>query len=120
MVSEPDQTLSMLDLFRSELESHSLALEKGLGSVETCEAQIETLVRAAHSLRGAARLVQLEAAAMLAQAMEEVLATGQKGTHRLSASAIDDLCAANGFFRQLAKCSASEIPATASGRRHRP
>ena len=116
MVSEWGQTLSMLDLFRSELESHSLALEKGLGSVEACEAQIETLVRAAHSLRGAARLVHLESAATLAQAMEEVLATGQKSTHRLGASAVDNLCAANGFFRQLAKCSASEIPASVEAR----
>lgn len=50
MVSDPGPEVSMLDLFRMELESHSLALEKGLVSVEACEERIEGLARAAHSI----------------------------------------------------------------------
>src|SRR5512143_262340 len=99
----------MLDLFRSELESHSLALEKGLISVEACKERVEMLVRAAHSLRGAARLVRLESAARLAQAMEEILTAAQKGARPLSATAVEDLRTANDLFHQLAERSASEI-----------
>jgi two-component system sensor histidine kinase and response regulator WspE len=112
VVSEPGDNLSLLDLFRAELDSHSLALEKGLVSVEACEERVEPLVRAAHSLRGAARIVQLDRAARLAQAIEEVLTAVQHGARRLSAAEVDHLRAANDLFRQLARCSASEIPAS--------
>ena len=84
MVSDPGDNLSMLDLFLKELESCSLALEKGLVSVEKCEEQVKALVRAAHSLRGAARIVQLNGAAGLAQAMEEELTAVQHGARRLT------------------------------------
>ncbi len=116
MVSNPGDDLSMLDLFRSELESHSRALEEGLVSVEACEKSVRSLVRAAHSLRGAARLVQLDGAARLAQATEEVLLAVQGGALSLSASTLDALRAANNFFRQLAQGSASEIPANVAAR----
>ena len=80
MVSSSGDNVSMLDMFLTELESHSSALEKGLMSVETCEERVKALARAAHSLRGAARIVQLDGAAQLAQAMEEVLTAVQHGT----------------------------------------
>ena len=107
----------MLDLFHSELESHSLALEQGLVSAGARNGHIEVLLRAAHSLKGAARLVRLEAAARLAQAMEEALAAAQTSGQQLSDSAIDVLRRANDVFRQLARCSASEIPARLEDRR---
>jgi two-component system, chemotaxis family, sensor histidine kinase and response regulator WspE len=118
VVSDPGDNQSMLDLFLTELESHSLALEKGLVSVEACEERVKALARAAHSLRGAARIVQLDGAARLAQAMEEVLTAVQHGARKLNAAKLDHLRAANDFFRQLAKCSAAEIPATLEARRH--
>ena len=117
MVKGPGDIVSMLDLFRSELERHSLALERGLVSVGTCEERIVQLVRAAHSLRGAARIVQLDCAARLAQAMEEVLAAGQKSEHRLGGAVVDSLRAANEVFRQLVQYNAEEIPARLDSRR---
>ena len=107
----------MLDLFRTELENHSLALEKGLVNSEVCEKHAEALVRAAHSLRGAARIVKLDVAAKLAQAMEEVLTTVQKGSRRLSDIEAGHLREANDLFRQLARCAPSEIPANLEARR---
>jgi two-component system, chemotaxis family, sensor histidine kinase and response regulator WspE len=117
VVSGPGDKVSMLDLFRSELERHSLAFEQGLVSVETCEERIAELVRAAHSLMGAARIVQLDCAARLAHAMEGVLAAVQKSEHHLSASLLDSLRAVNDVFRQLLEYSGEEIPAKIESRR---
>ena len=71
---------SMLELFRLEAESQAeilsagvLAIEEQRQSAET----IESLMRAAHSLKGAARIVGLDAAVQVAHALEDVfLAAG--------------------------------------------
>ena len=70
----------MLELFRLEAESQAeilsagvLAIEEQRQSAET----IESLMRAAHSLKGAARIVGLDAAVQVAHALEDVfLAAG--------------------------------------------
>ncbi len=111
MVDDRGDNVSMLDLFRSELESHSLVLEQGLVSVETCEEHIENLVRAARSLKGAARIVRLESVGRVAQAMEETLSAVQSGVEHLSGSTVDSLREANDLLRQLTRYSALEIPA---------
>ncbi len=113
MVSEPGEVLSLLDLFHAELETHSLALEKGLASGETHQerSRLEPLTRAAHSLKGAARIVGLDQAARLAQDMEELLTAAQNGTRQLSTTDLDHLRAATDFLRRLAACPPSEIPA---------
>ncbi len=117
MVSDPGDIPSLLDLFRAELETHSLALEKGLASGETHQERnrLEPLTRAAHSLKGAARIVGLDRAARLAQAMEELLTAAQNGTRLLSAADLDHLRAATDFFRRLAPCPPSEIPGNLEG-----
>jgi two-component system sensor histidine kinase and response regulator WspE len=117
VVSDSGDDLAMLDLFHRELESHTLALEKGLVDFKTCEEHVTMLVRAAHSIRGAAHLVRLDGAERLAQAMEGALTSAQKGTHRFSASAFDSLRAAYDLFRQLVQCSPAEIPASLEARR---
>jgi two-component system sensor histidine kinase and response regulator WspE len=117
VVSGPDDIVSMLDLFRSELERRSLALAQGLESVETCEERIAELMRAAHSLRGAARIVQLDSAARLAEAMEGVLAAVQESEHHMSASLLDSLRTGNDVFRQMLEYKAEEIPAKIESRR---
>ena len=72
----------MLELFRLEAESQAeilsagvLAIEEQRQSAET----IESLMRAAHSLKGAARIVGLDAAVQVAHALEDVfIAAGDK------------------------------------------
>ena len=80
MVSCSGDNVSLLDLFHAELETHLLALEKGLENVETSPGRehVESLARAAHSLRGASRIVGLDIAARLGQAMEELLSCSQE------------------------------------------
>jgi two-component system sensor histidine kinase and response regulator WspE len=112
VVSDAGDSLSLLDLFHAELETHSLTLEKGLASGETHQERnrLEPLTRAAHSLRGAARIVGLDRAARLAQAMEDLLTAAQNGTRQLSTDDLDHLRAATHFFRGLAACPSSDIP----------
>src|SRR4051812_48390509 len=68
--------LSMLDLFREEVEIHLPVLNEGLLALEKEPNQpkrLEALMRAAHSIKGAARIVGVEAAGQLAHVMEDCL-----------------------------------------------
>ena len=79
---------SMMDLFRMEAEERLTVLSQGLVALEGPGRRpqvIEPLMRAAHSLKGAARIVGLDAAVRVAHAMEDCLVAAQKG--ELSASA---------------------------------
>ena len=54
---------SMFELFRSEAESHSAALSEGLLAIEANPndlSRVEQLMRAAHSIKGAARIINLD------------------------------------------------------------
>lgn len=116
MVSKPGADPSMLDLFRTELEKHSLALEKGLASAEGVKERAPAMAHAAHSLRGAARIVGLGNAARLAQAMEEALTAAGAGARQVGAADVDHLRAATALFRHLAVCPPAEIPTNLDAR----
>ena len=70
----------MLELFRLEAESQAEILSSGVLAIEEqrhSAETIESLMRAAHSLKGAARIVGLDAAVQVAHALEDVfLAAG--------------------------------------------
>ena len=103
----------MLDLFRVELENNTRTLESGLVTAERDQTpeQIEPLMRAAHSIKGAARIVGLTAAVTLAHAMEDVLSAAQHGKRPLTSDAVDRLLKGNDFFAALARLEISELPA---------
>jgi len=96
-VSDGDQNLgdlSMLDLFRMEVEAQSAVLNQGLLALERDPAStedLESLMRAAHSIKGAARIVNLDTAVTLAHAMEDCFVAAQKGEVQFSADGIDTL-----------------------------
>jgi two-component system, chemotaxis family, sensor histidine kinase and response regulator WspE len=104
--------VSMLDLFHCELENHARLLEEGLlkAEGEASPSAIEPLMRAAHSIKGAARMVGLDLAVSLAHAMEDLLSATQHGKLRLAREHIDGLLRANDLFLGLAKESAASIP----------
>ena len=65
---------SLMELFRMEAESQIATLSTGLVSLEESSANpeaIEPLMRAAHSLKGAARIVGLDPIVRVAHAMED-------------------------------------------------
>jgi two-component system sensor histidine kinase and response regulator WspE len=84
----------MLELFRAELDTHLPVLSEGLLALEKDSGQpelLEALMRAAHSIKGAARIVGVEAAVQVAHVMEDCLVAAQKGELRFNADAIDVL-----------------------------
>lgn len=83
---------AMLDLFRAELDSQLKTLAAGLLALEQDPNQpqrLEALMRAAHSIKGAARIVDLQFAVQIAHAMEEDLVAAQRGQLRLTSAAVD-------------------------------
>lgn len=113
MNASPQPDLFLLEMLRTELETHSRVLEEGLVKVEGEQApeRIEPLMRAAHSIKGAARMLGLNTAVSLAHAMEDVLVAAQRGNLKLGSGHIDALLRANDAFAQLAKTEAARIPA---------
>ncbi len=109
----PNADLSLMDLFRIEVENHSQVLETDLVTVEAdpTPVRIEPLMRAAHSIKGAARIVGLERGATLAHAMEDMLSAAQRGTLQLTAEQIDLLLRGNDVFKRLAAVEPADIPA---------
>ncbi len=84
--------LSLLEMFREEVVSQSSVLNQGLVALEADPLNVqllESLMRAAHSLKGAARIVNVVAAERVAHVLEEVLVGAQKKTIRLSSNEID-------------------------------
>src|SRR3569832_2423264 len=83
---------SMLDLFRLEVEQQSAVLMEGLMRLEQgapSSGSIEPLMRAAHSIKGAARLVGIMDAVGLAHELEDCLVAAQKGRLTLRPDDID-------------------------------
>ena len=103
----------MLDLFRVELENNTRTLESGLVTAERDQTpeRIEPLMRAAHSIKGAARIVGLNTAVTLAHAMEDVLTAAQHGKRSLTPDGVDRLLKGNDFFASLARLEISQLPA---------
>src|SRR5512146_2668228 len=85
--------VTMLELFRAELETHTRVLEEGLVKAEAEQSPkiLEPLMRAAHSIKGAARMMGLDRAVRLAHAMEDVLAAAQRGTIKLTSAQVETL-----------------------------
>jgi two-component system sensor histidine kinase and response regulator WspE len=109
---------SMLDLFRLEAEGQGRALETGLLALESGAGAgaLEPLMRAAHSLKGAARIVGLSAAVELAHAMEDVLESGRKGARPVSGSDVELLLKGADIFLDLSRTEAEAIPDRLAGR----
>ena len=92
----PDQMrdASLLDLFRLEAEAQKQVLDTGLLVLErdpSNAGQLEACMRAAHSLKGAARIVGLDHGVQVAHAMEDLLVAAQEGLLRLLPEHIDAL-----------------------------
>ncbi|MFM9961438.1 MAG: Hpt domain-containing protein [Planctomycetaceae bacterium] len=103
---------SLLQLFREEVRDHAARLSEGLVALEGDPRNsqlIEPLMRAAHSIKGAARIVNLEAAVQVAHVMEDVLVTAQKGTIQLTPSEIDLLLRGVDLLSTIAASSEAEF-----------
>jgi two-component system sensor histidine kinase and response regulator WspE len=93
-VSDDLSGFSMMELFRTETEGQAAVLSEGLLALEGSDsspATIEPMMRAAHSLKGAARIVGLDAAVRVAHAMEDCFVAAQRGQTALRPQHVDIL-----------------------------
>ncbi|MCC6072738.1 hybrid sensor histidine kinase/response regulator [Massilia sp. GCM10020059] len=103
---------SMLDLFRMEAEGQArtltdglLAMERGAVSLEA----IDVLMRAAHSIKGAAAIVNLDVAVQVAHAMEDAFVAAQAGRLELTPARIDVLLSGVDLIMQFAALTDASI-----------
>lgn len=107
---------SMLELFRLEAESQTAILSAGVLAVEDLERSpetIEAMMRAAHSLKGAARIVGLDPAVRVAHAMEDCFVAAGKGTFQVRPEHVDLLLASIDFLSSIAKAEDALAPDSA-------
>ena len=111
------QNMSMVDLFRMEAESQLAALTEGLLSLERGDtAQLEAMMRAAHSLKGAGRIVGIDAAVSVAHAMEDCFVAAQRGQVILGSAQVDQLLQGVDILTRIAQSSDAELPSWEAGR----
>jgi len=104
--------LSMLDLFRIEADNQVAILTGGLLELERRPAapeHLETLMRAAHSIKGAARIVNLQAAVRVAHAMEDCFVAAQNGKLNLNQPSIDLLLRGVDLLLNISKRTEADI-----------
>jgi len=105
---------SMHELFRAEAETHCAALSDGLLQLERTPGDlsvITALMRAAHSIKGAARIVGVDAAVGVAHHMEDVLVRMQKGQESVTRGRIDQLLEGTDYLARLAQQSEQQLAA---------
>jgi two-component system sensor histidine kinase and response regulator WspE len=103
-----DPNEMMLELFRAEVESHSDALTDSLLKLEqdpTATRLLEGLMRAAHSIKGAARIVRVDPAAEVAHVMEDCFVAAQRGELVLEPAGIDVLLRCVDLLSQVSEAS---------------
>jgi len=97
---------SMLELFRLEADTQTAVLSAAVLAIEEVEhspTAIESMMRAAHSLKGAARIIGLDPAVRVAHAMEEVFVAAGKGLFKVGPEHADVLLAGTDFLGSIAR-----------------
>src|SRR5882724_11873119 len=101
----------MLQLFQDETENQAAAITAALLELERdprATQALEVLMRAAHSLKGAARIINLENVVELAHAMEDCFVAVQQGKIVLRRKELDTLFQGVDLLLQIAKPSRQE------------
>ncbi|WP_434672733.1 hybrid sensor histidine kinase/response regulator [Pseudomonas sp. R1-15] len=103
----PDQMrdASLLELFSLEAEAQTQVLSAGLLALERDPTQaehLESCMRAAHSLKGAARIVGIPAGVSVAHVMEDCLVSAQERRLVLRAEHIDALLQGTDLLTRIA------------------
>jgi two-component system sensor histidine kinase and response regulator WspE len=94
MSNQEMSNFSMLELFRMEAESQVSILNENLLALENNPnpaTALESLMRASHSLKGAGRIVGLDAVVTIAHVMEDCFVAAQSGSIALDSPAKIDI-----------------------------
>jgi two-component system sensor histidine kinase and response regulator WspE len=104
--------MSLLALFRTELENHCAVLSDKLLQLEQTPGDseiLEALMRAVHSAKGAARVVEFDPVVRLAHAMEDVFVNCQQGKFNLARPHIDSLFSAVDLLGEIGHVPEQEL-----------
>ncbi|HBE20608.1 MAG TPA: hybrid sensor histidine kinase/response regulator [Cyanobacteria bacterium UBA11149] len=104
---------SLWDLFRLELEGQVTVFNNELVTLESSSEpsqQLETLMRASHSIKGAARMVSLDDIVQLAHIMEDCFVATQKQAITLTPDRIDIIFRGVDLLQSLSQVTEEEIP----------
>src|SRR5690242_21613937 len=101
----------MFDLFRTEIENQTAVLTAGLLQLERNPAfgGFEALMRAAHSLKGAARIANLLTAVGVAHCLEDCFVSAQRRQLALKRAHIDILLKGVDLLANLSRRSESAL-----------
>jgi two-component system sensor histidine kinase and response regulator WspE len=111
-MSDNLEDMSMVELFRMEAESQLAVLTDGLLSLEQGDAdKLEAMMRAAHSLKGAGRIVNIGAAVTVSHALEDCFVAAQRNELTLTGAHIDQLLHGVDILTRIAKSTDAELPA---------
>lgn len=102
---------SLLDLFHAEAETHMGVLNEGILALEKDPHQtgrFEALMRAAHSIKGAARIVGLDHAVSLAHVIEDCFVAAREGRITLCSEMVDVLLPAVDMLQRVTQANGSE------------
>src|SRR4029079_3603301 len=100
----------MLEIFRAEVETHVEALTAGLLALERDPADVshlDEMMRGAHSIKGAARIVGIDVAVRLAHAMEDTFVAAQNGKLTFQSDAVDILLRGVDLLNRIANATGS-------------
>jgi two-component system sensor histidine kinase and response regulator WspE len=100
--------LSMVELFRLEVENQSAVFTENLLGLEqnpTDATRLGALMRAAHSLKGAARMIDNDAAVSVAHKLEDLFVAAQEGSLILLPRHIDVLLHGVDLLLRIAQAS---------------
>lgn len=104
---------SMMDLFRLEVEAQVAILNDGLLALESKAHSVqalETLMRAAHSIKGSARILALESVVNLAHVMEDCFVAAQNKTLILDSDQVDVLLQGVDLLQHISQVSNEDLP----------
>ena len=88
------EDFSLMELFRIEVETHSEVLSSALLALERAPgdtSHVDEMMRTAHSIKGAARVVGVDPAVRVAHVMEDCFIAAQRGALVLLPSDVDTL-----------------------------
>jgi chemotaxis protein histidine kinase CheA len=108
MSGETFTDASMLEIFRAEVETHVEALTTGLLALErdpSNTSQIDRMMRGAHSIKGAARIVGIDPAVRVAHVMEDGFIAAQNGQLVLNSDHVDVLLRGVDFLNRMASAT---------------
>jgi len=103
---------SMLDLFRMEVDTQLEVLNKGLMELERNKSSLELLgplMRAAHSIKGAARMVNVDSVVRIAHVIEDCLVVLQNNEINFSKKDVDSLLSGIDLIHQISMVNDEKI-----------